>query len=247
MQQSSFVTGNSYTNLVRAFKPQASFPFGHTGGARGGSYSISYNANLITPGNSIFDSIYKNPSTGISGGTPVTLDPNWNTPGVYNFTGGNLITGPCAGPYENVRATVSHTTLKRYWEVTPSGSNIDYTRIGIQSSAWTNPSPPNNATHCVTYYCFAKETFCGTHVTYGLADVIGIAWDIPNRLIWFRKNGTWINDNTPDSGLGGCAVPGALDFYPCSFHGWTHVSHAFNFGATAFVDSLPAGFVAYNT
>jgi hypothetical protein len=82
-------------------------------------------------------------------------------------------------------------------------------------------------------------------------DVIGIAVDVDNRLIWFKVvsgspglwNGATANGN-PVTGLNGITVP-AGSIIPYIGFGTNQDVYTANFGASAFVGAAPTGFVAW--
>jgi hypothetical protein len=84
-------------------------------------------------------------------------------------------------------------------------------------------------------------------------DVIGIAVDLDNRKAWFRKvNGTPTNWNgnathNPATTVGGVTIPAGTILPSCTFGstgGVAGVAFTSNFGATAFVGAVPAGFTS---
>jgi hypothetical protein len=81
-------------------------------------------------------------------------------------------------------------------------------------------------------------------------DVIGIAVDLDNRMIWFKKvsgtPGNWNNSGTanPATNVGGITVPAGL-MVPFNVHGATAGSIlTANFGASGFTGTVPSGFAS---
>jgi hypothetical protein len=80
-------------------------------------------------------------------------------------------------------------------------------------------------------------------------DVLGIAVDFTNRLIWFRvaPSGNWNNSGTasPGTGTGGVAFGGGVAYamFPWAYFNTAHTLTA-NFGDSAFTGAVPAGFTS---
>jgi hypothetical protein len=82
-------------------------------------------------------------------------------------------------------------------------------------------------------------------------DVIGLAVDLDNRMMWFRvaPSGNWNNSGTanPATNTGGVAIPaGALGPF-CNFGGGGSAANnitTLNFGASTFSGAVPSGFTS---
>jgi hypothetical protein len=83
----------------------------------------------------------------------------------------------------------------------------------------------------------------GTHNGF----IIGIAVDLDNRKLWFRKapSGDWNNNatNNPATNTGGTTVPAGtmIPFCVCDANGSVNTA---NFGSSAFSGAVPSGFTA---
>jgi hypothetical protein len=132
--------------------------------------------------------------TGSSAGTVVNAE----------FSDGNLtaLTNSIDTRAAVVNSTIAVNVGKWYMEFKAVSQNLDLTDIGIISKDnWDNSSFPF-ATQDVGYaYRNTGDlrSFSGT-VSYGNSyttnDIIGIALDLDNGVMWFSKNGTWQNSAT---------------------------------------------------
>jgi len=104
-----------------------------------------------------------------------------------------------------------------------------------------------NSTNGWGYYqTNGNKVYNGTETSYGASfttnDVIGVALDMDNGKVWFRKNGTWQNSGDPSAGTGEAfsglsgTIYAMVSIY---YHGDSITA---NFGASAFRDSAPSGF-----
>lgn len=87
------------------------------------------------------------------------------------------------------------------------------------------------------------------NTTYGAGDIIGVAIDLTNKKIWFRKNtGSWIgtggtpNPATNTSGFDLTATVAYGRIYPAANMAGNLAKFTANFGATSFTGSVPSGF-----
>lgn len=90
------------------------------------------------------------------------------------------------------------------------------------------------------------------NATYGAGDVIGVAIDLDNQSIWWRKNGgSWIGTSgtpSPVTNTGGFSLTTDLSLnarvYPAVQLSGSSAKFTGNFGATAFSYPTPLGFTA---
>lgn len=220
MQQSSFVSGHSYTNLVRAFKPQASFPFGHTGGARGGSYSISYFGNLMPFGVPLFDSYRTIQPNAAGGGAAYLWNPADKSDHITISGGGRTAlidssaSGTCANPGLNgVRSDKSYSTGLVYWEILVDTFNAGTgLYFGIVTGAYNICDAFCGSPEQCLYSCIYSGLAAGGCFNSGLinisfyraysGDTIQFAHNVPAGKIYFGKNNTWYSNKTPDDANG---------------------------------------------
>ena len=189
------------------------------------SPSVTYGTNgffILKDGNGITDQSGEGNDFTLGGGTLTDLKDNPdNVFATYNSL--DLRTGSSAGTVVNaefsngnltaltnssdtvsavVNSTLAMNVGKWYMEFKAISQNSDLTDIGIISKDnWDNSSFPF-ATQDVGYaYRNTGDlrSFNGT-VSYGNSyttnDIIGIALDLDNGVMWFSKNGTWQNSAT---------------------------------------------------
>jgi hypothetical protein len=92
-------------------------------------------------------------------------------------------------------------------------------------------------------------TSSGSGSAFNVAgDMVGIAVDATNRLVWFRVNGgVWngLAANSPATGVGGIQVGGTFPLFPAVCSDTASVWTA-NFGAGAFGTAAPTGFLPWS-
>jgi hypothetical protein len=165
----------------------------------------------------------------------------------------------------NLTATSSNTTAggaravdfqfngKLYFEAastTWTGSN---TAAGIGSPSWGR-SGANSANAVLAYpngdiyinsVHFGATALLGAFVAN---DVMCFAVDLPNQLVWVRRNaGNWNGSATanPATGVGGFSYSGLFGGFVapiCSFNAVAAIT--FDFGDTAFAQTVPSGFTS---
>jgi hypothetical protein len=188
---------------------------------------------------------------------PVSLDPA--TVASVVLTNSNLTatnTGTTSADQgARVASSGAKTSGKFYFEVTRmalgTGVNV---RAGIGTTASTYTTIGNTSTVGNTIYAggniWANGSDTGITITaIGTGAPVGIAVDLDNRMIWFRKTPAqnW-NSNVsanPATNVGGIVIPAGTMVPFCTFggtsgntaQGWT-----FNFGTGGFAGAVPAGF-----
>jgi hypothetical protein len=176
----------------------------------------------------------------------------WNPADLLSTTlsGGNLVattTGPGA-----VRSTPGYSSGKYYWEYTLGVFNNGNSGVGVASSAAILSNVGSTATQAA--FIYPDGTFyihsATTGVSFGArvaGDVIAVALDVTGKLIWIRvsPSGNWNGSGTanPATGVGGLSVSALTSplhgGFGCSITGQ---SMTVNFGASAFLGAVPAGF-----
>ena len=167
------------------------------------------------------------------------LDTNGST-----MSNGNLsITTPGVG-YGSTRGTISVSSGKWYWEVTPT-TITGNTQIGILSSAVASPSYLGASASGYAYVSNTgnKENNGGSSAygaTYTTNDVIGVALDLDAGTLVFYKNNS--SQGTAYSSLSGTFSPAMSD------NSNTNAAvMECNFGQRPFSYTPPTGFKALNT
>jgi hypothetical protein len=179
------------------------------------------------------------------------------------LSGGNLVAtiGSVTG---GVRATVPKSSGKLYFEVTPTGGSGQST-VGIctaaanmanlYSSNWVGGA----GLIIGNGFVYSNGTSTGKQIEGGsiaFPTTIGIAIDFPNSLMWVRtiggsNNGFWngSSSNNPATGVGGAGIsalfPSNLGYPVVSMFGASGEVRTVNFGASAFVGTVPSGFTAW--
>jgi len=176
------------------------------------------------------------------------------------LSGGNLIATNTAKSPTNQGASVAaqyaKTIGKYYFEPTfitfTGGDNVGVgvgtttsTYGGLGGSATTG----NNGLHSGGIWANGTNTGV-TLGLYGDGQVAGVAVDLDNRKIWFKRlpSGNWNNSGTanPATNTGGITIPagGMVPF--ATFGGGGGAANnvvAANFGASAFSGAVPSGFI----
>lgn len=190
----------------------------------------------------------------------------WDPATVTNVTlsGGNLIatnTGTTSADQgARVASGSGKTSGKYYFEVTCTTLTVSAALdqnygmgIGTTASSYTgmgnNGSTGSEVFHSGNIYSNGSNSGVTLGATPLQGDVIGIAADLDNRKIWFRKSpsGNWNNSgsNDPVSNVGGVTVPSGT-MVPFVTFGGTGGSagqaQTANFGGSAFSGAVPAGF-----
>jgi len=103
-------------------------------------------------------------------------------------------------------------------------------------------------------YLIGQHPIQNFGVTWGAGDYLYIAVDLDNGQVWFRKNGgAWqglTNTGNPATNTGGIPFSGTTFAYPPQARVFPAAGmgnggqYVFNLGASAFANSVPAGFTA---
>ena len=177
-----------------------------------------------------------------------TWNPSDKTSNI-TLSNGNLTVTTTATANQGIRGTLSRSSGKFYFEYTQGSSAAN--RVGIA-----------DATHVLTTglgldsvssgYSTVGSIYYATSlnvagVTYTTGDVIGVAVDITNGLIYYAKNNTWQSSANPSAGTGGLAYVTAAAVFPAWGTLTANVtSGTLNVGATAFSYTPPTGFSAWD-
>ena len=240
-------TGTYGTNgFYLTFDPSATNGIGH---------DHSGNGNNFTP--SGFDTTNSTASTyDVMSDTPTTNYCTWNPigrgPGVYaprELHNGNLEilykrTG--IGDWFATTTWCFPQSGNFYWEVTVLATSSDFMLLGIAEQDWTwNTSPTvryiSSDGKISNHVSNAQANPNYTGATYGLNDVIGMAWNGSNNTLQFYKNGV-----AQGSPLSPTATEGRT-FCPIFHAANDNWRVALNAGQRAFAYTPPTGYVALNT
>ena len=159
------------------------------------------------------------------------------------LTNGNLDLATGTATYGGTRGTVSVSSGKWYWEVTPTAMTTsgELVAIGICASTVALPSQTGSGTLNYTYMNDGQKRVPGSDTNYGATytvnDVIGVALDLDAGTLVFYKNGA--SQGTAFSSLSGSFAPYASD--DDAAQSCTVVA---NWGQRAFAYTAPSGFKA---
>ena len=190
------------------------------------------------------------------------------------FTEGNLKLATSSTPETWCTSTFALSAGKWYWETKITSGNI-YDRIGIADNVPTSASSRlgNSA------YTYAYRGNDGSKLnnssassygsTWTTGDIIGVALDLDNNKLYFRKNGTWQNSGDPVAGTGqaftvtATSSNGSGFYFPAFADDGGSVSSTveFNFGNPTYTSgsytdgagygnfsyAVPSGYYALNT
>ncbi|TMQ24164.1 MAG: hypothetical protein E6J90_08900 [Deltaproteobacteria bacterium] len=184
---------------------------------------------------------------------------SWNPSDVQKITlSNNNLTAVTTGATNpvGVRAVSGASTGKRYWEVTMTAWVGNGTGIGLATLAAVlfGGAVAGQAVVTKAITSFGGIQINGTYSGVALGSVtdggiVGIAVDLTAGLIWFKYLGSnWNNSGTanPATGVGGISL-GALSgtiLFPFLGAASSGVTATANFGASAFIGAVPAGFTS---
>ncbi len=194
------------------------------------------------------------PGTGGGGAPPVTPS-TWSPAdksGGLTLSNGNLTwTGDNSyNNYRGIRSTESKASGKKYYEITCLSEFFG--ACGFANSTEALGSQPGVSNDAIAYFDNGGAVYNGGNTAlaaYIVGDVIGCAIDIPNGLVWYRKNGAWQNSGDPATGVNGISVPGIGSPVFAFAASWVtnNQQQVANFGATAFAYAVPTGFSAWDS
>lgn len=192
--------------------------------------------------------------------TNTTLNPSDKSAGI-TLTGGNLIATNNNNSLSGVRAVHAQQVGKFYWECTNNVSanlndGVGLARITVPLTQAINSGPAGTglvafsqqSSGAVFYDGVGKASLGG--LAYG--STLGIAVDLGAPLIWFKhinSPGVWNANPAYDPGAGTGSYPSiatvcAVDACPYANLQGGGDSITANFGASAFVGTVPTGFTA---
>lgn len=186
----------------------------------------------------------------------ITLDPARINPGIWALSGGNLIAKLTAGTgstYVTVFGRRYQSTGKFYYEATCNavvfGANIGpgwANSFGLPDSFIGNSNSVSLRNDGVVVYNGGTSS---TFNTWAVGATICCAIDIDNKKVWWRVNGgNWNNNATFDPGTntGGFDITTIWTsnnyFVPAIAMVSTNDQFTFNFGASAYAQTVPTGF-----
>jgi|ERR1035437_4016621 hypothetical protein len=168
-----------------------------------------------------------------------------------SLSGGNL-SAAGATAYNSVRATLAHSTGKWYWEnkITANSGNTQQGGFGTAAMLLTNyvgsTSKSCGAGPDGTTYVTGITNTPSLGVSWTVNDVMNFAVDLDAGKIWCGKNGTWVASGNPGTGANPwCTFTPPLTLFPAYSANNSSNSETANFGATAFANTVPSGFLGW--
>lgn len=169
------------------------------------------------------------------------------------LSGGNLVATNSSGSWQNVRANISKTSGKWYWEVKRTGSasaaRTGYAGSGALSNPFDNGSNgwgfgADGRGDCVTN---GSITLIGS-VDFALNTTAMFAMDVDAGKLWVGIGGTWLNSGVPASGTGAIwTITGGTQLFPVASCETANDAVTANFGATTTTYTAPTGFSTFDT
>jgi hypothetical protein len=179
-------------------------------------------------------------STIVAGASTFTTWSTTDKGSNVTLSGGNLAASFAAAANIMVRAGVSVSLGKYYWEVTIGTAGANAPIVGIARSSATLSGYLGSDGNGWGYQTNGNKVAGAVGTAYGATfttgDIIGVLLDLDAGTLSFTKNGT--SQGIAFSGLAGALFPAA------SGDGVTLVTVTANFGATAFSHAAPAGYVS---
>ena len=117
------------------------------------------------------------------------------------YTNGNLTIAEPTGNTSQGTATIGVSTGKWYYEAFPSNVTTGSHMIGIRPAEWFTSNPQNRTIYRsdgTTYDDAGTTVQSGT--TYTSSDIIGVAFNMNTKQLWFSKNGSWVYSGNPSGG-----------------------------------------------
>jgi hypothetical protein len=162
---------------------------------------------------------------------------------------GSDLTASTSGLGDRVRATIDKTTGTYYWEISVDALSV-YRDGGIGVTSGTavltdgdlgSSSVPGvvfNPQGTISNSAGDTLTGCG----YQTGDVIGVALDLGDDVIYFSVNGVWQAGGSPDDASGGIDLDLAAETVFPALELWSGDVYTANFGDSSFAFPPPSGF-----
>lgn len=184
---------------------------------------------------------------------PTTWDPAYKNASI-NLTNGNITANFTSGQAVAL-GTVGYATGKHYFEITfTSGTSSGNASLGIAPATepLANQIGYNDGSGAVGMFqssgnIYLNGTKLGSYSGYStVGNVVGVAVDSDQKLVWFRTNGgQWNGSGTanPSTGVGGIAYTSTVPMFPAVC---TDSTAAFTANFTGgFAATIPAGFKSW--
>lgn len=175
--------------------------------------------------------------------TYATWNPSDKNAGI-TLSNGNLTAAGAVG----VRATISKSSGKWYWEVNcDTRGSANSMEIGVATGAVSLASRLGTFTGAWIWRSdstYVEQTNSTSGIKFTTGDRIMIAIDLGAGKVWFGKNGTWNASGDPGAGTNPIFTTLSGTVFPAmSVQNSTGSPQATaNFGATTLTYSVPSGF-----
>ena len=180
------------------------------------------------------------------------------TKSLITLSDGNRVALYSGVTWQNSFGTMLITSGKWYWEVTITTAGAsDNGQIGITKPDynWAGTTPFSSTATGYSYYSSGTKVTSNSGSSYGdafvVTDVIGVAYDADNGILWFSNEGVWQNSatigeveaststNAAFTGITGDKLPAIAGYNGCK--------HTTNYGAEAYVNTQPTGYKSLAT
>jgi hypothetical protein len=189
--------------------------------------------------------------------TATTWNPS-DKSSTITLSGGDLIAASNTGAtIGGVRGSRSITTSKAYCEIKATYAIITDDFIGVAPAAKSLTTTSGVGSAWVDIFggwmYINSGANSGNIGNFNSGDVLCVALDMSNKRLWFRRNaGTWNNSGTADpaTNTGGFDVSALFTSaaaFPIAVLVDTGPTDTLNAGASAFAQTMPSGFVAWNS
>jgi hypothetical protein len=191
-----------------------------------------------------------------AGGATTTWNPADKSAALVLSNGNLTATNPAAFAIQALRAVASHVTSGKFYHEThiDVAGSLNFFAQGIGNSSASFAALVGSDANAIGYSpgggtVSVNTTVLATIQTSAQGDTLCFAVDLGNSKIWIRTNGgNWNNDilanQNPATNTGGVPFTGlaAGPYFPMGSMASTNDALTSNFGATAYAQSVPAGF-----
>lgn len=167
------------------------------------------------------------------------------------LSGGDL-TATADDEAGSVRSTTSKSTGKHYFELTALNDDASNSGAGVLTASSSINDGPLDWNPGAGYFFDGNIVVDGNEAAnatnWMIGDVLGVALDLTNNLIYFSINGVYQAGGNPAAGTGGISItPGTYfaGFGKSSNSGSCAVT--VNFGGTSFNTPPPTGYLAWDS
>jgi len=188
------------------------------------SPSVTYGAKgffILKDGNSGTDQSGNSNNFTVSGTLTNTEDCPSNVFCTYNKLGtnrtmstGNTVVTTTNADFYGAAGTIGASSGKYYWEVKLTTSTYSFVGVDYNPGESFRNNTSSNTAHSYLIYAGSGSIYNNSAITsygsaYSQGDIVGVAMDLDNSKLYFRKNGdAWFNSGDPTSGSTGTGAFG---------------------------------------